>query len=82
MFAGGFTLDLAEAVCADGSLASGGDPRPAHLAGRQIAGRGRGPPGAVRYRLLETVRQYALERLLDAGEAEWCATATATRCSI
>ena len=26
--------------------------------------------GAVRYRLLETVRQYALERLLDAGEAE------------
>ena len=26
-------------------------------------------PGAVRYRLLETVRQYALERLLDVGEA-------------
>ena len=29
-----------------------------------------GPDGATRYRLLETIRQYARDRLLEAGEAE------------
>ena len=68
MFAGGFTLDAAEAVCAgDGIepiaildlLASLVD-KSLVLVDERAA--------AVRYRLLETVRQYALQRLAEAGE--------------
>jgi predicted ATPase/class 3 adenylate cyclase/DNA-binding CsgD family transcriptional regulator len=68
VFAGGFTLDLAESVCADQTL-----PRVAILdllaslvdkslvvAEERV--------GAVRYRMLETVRQYGMERLDEAGE--------------
>ncbi|HUO71945.1 MAG TPA: LuxR C-terminal-related transcriptional regulator [Solirubrobacteraceae bacterium] len=68
VFAGGFTLDLAESVCADETL-----PRVAILdllaslvdkslvvAEERV--------GAVRYRMLETVRQYGVERLDEAGE--------------
>ena len=68
VFAGGFTLDLAESVCADKLL-----PRVAILdllaslvdkslvvADERV--------GAVRYRMLETVRQYGVERLDEAGE--------------
>ncbi len=105
VFAGGFTLEAAEAVCA-----SGADDRPPTTDDRStrhdpaVGGR---PPsviaehdvldllaqlvgkslvlaeehgGAVRYRLLETVRQYAEEQLDQAGEAaavrarhlDWC----------
>jgi predicted ATPase/class 3 adenylate cyclase/DNA-binding CsgD family transcriptional regulator len=68
VFAGGFTLDLTESVCADETL-----PRVAILdllaslvdkslvvAEERV--------GAVRYRMLETVRQYGIERLDEAGE--------------
>jgi predicted ATPase/class 3 adenylate cyclase len=70
VFAGGFTLDLAESVCADQTL-----PRVAILdllaslvdkslvvAEERV--------GAVRYRMLETVRQYGVERLDEAGELD------------
>ena len=80
-FAGGFTLEAAEAVCA-----AGADEAPARsllgatevldLLGRlvdkslvQADGQGR-PDGAVRYRLLETLREYGRERLAASGGAE------------
>jgi predicted ATPase/DNA-binding SARP family transcriptional activator len=76
VFAGGFTLDAAEAVCA-------GDPieqhvildELSHLVDKSlvvVTAPGRGPdtrePGRVRYRLLETLRQYGRERLAERGE--------------
>ncbi|MBV9797145.1 MAG: adenylate/guanylate cyclase domain-containing protein, partial [Solirubrobacterales bacterium] len=69
VFAGGFTLDLAEAVCADDSLARVTvlDLLASLVDKSLVVADERA--GAVRYRLLETVRQYALERLLDSGEA-------------
>jgi DNA-binding SARP family transcriptional activator len=69
-FAGSFSLDAAEAVCA-------GEPLDTEdildgvtaLVDRSmitmIAG-----DGVARYRMLETVRQYGLERLREAGESE------------
>jgi predicted ATPase/DNA-binding SARP family transcriptional activator len=105
IFAGGWTLEAAEAVCVgegvqewevlelltslvekslvlyeagearlggEADSAAGvpaGPPRPAAEARRpeRVAAPG---GGEGRYRLLETVRQYARERLLEAGEAE------------
>jgi predicted ATPase/class 3 adenylate cyclase len=70
VFAGGFTLDLAEAVCADELLARVTilDLLTSLVDKSLVVAEDR--PCAARYRLLETVRQYALERLLDAGEGE------------
>jgi predicted ATPase/class 3 adenylate cyclase/DNA-binding CsgD family transcriptional regulator len=69
VFAGGFTLDLGEAVCADELLEPVAilDLLTSLVDKSLVVAEDRG--GAVRYRLLETVRQYALERLLDVGEA-------------
>ncbi len=69
VFAGGFTLDLSEAVCADEKLERVAilDLLASLVDKSLVVAEERS--GAVRYRLLETVRQYALERLLDAGEA-------------
>jgi non-specific serine/threonine protein kinase len=94
VFAGGWTLEAAEAVCGEGvgdqvSSVGASPPRPgsltpdtrdptsasdvadvlARLAGKSmvlVEGNGE----EARYRLLETVHQYAEEKLIDAGEAE------------
>jgi len=81
VFAGGFSLDAVEAVCADQLLPAGTIvPTLTSLVEKSIvsadsaAGRGR-------YRMLETLRQYAHERLLEANEEasllrahyDWCA---------
>jgi DNA-binding CsgD family transcriptional regulator len=70
VFAGGFTLDAAEEVCADQTLdrlevldVLGGLVEKSLVSTEE-----RG--ALVRYRLLETVRQYAVERLVEAGELE------------
>jgi predicted ATPase len=70
VFAGSFTLDAVESICAQqlplGNILD--------LLGRLvdkslvIVEKAR-DVGQTRYRLLETIRQYALERLLGAGEA-------------
>jgi predicted ATPase len=68
VFAGGFGLDAAEDVCAE-------DPLP-HSEAVAVLGRlidkslvhVEEGPDERRYRLLETVRQYAAERLEEAGE--------------
>jgi predicted ATPase/DNA-binding SARP family transcriptional activator len=77
IFAGGWTLDAAEGVCQDGEVDS--VPRSSTVAGVstvvllaeltarslvQITGEG----AFARYRLLETVRRYALEQLRESGE--------------
>jgi predicted ATPase len=69
VFAGGCTLDAAEAVCAGGSV--GADEVLDVLAGlvaRSLVVAGHDGP-VTRYRLLETIRQYAEERL-DPDPAE------------
>ena len=68
VFAGGWTLEAAEAVCAGDGLAQ--DDVLDLLSGLVakslvLAGDG---ADAVRYRFLETLREYAAERLRDAGE--------------
>ncbi|MEV7733824.1 LuxR C-terminal-related transcriptional regulator [Streptomyces sp. NPDC088921] len=62
--AGGFDLETAEAVCGDGDLVHGADVLDAiaGLVDKSVLSREPGPDG-VRYRLLDTLRHYGLERL-------------------
>ncbi|WP_326664919.1 ATP-binding protein [Streptomyces canus] len=64
VLAGGFDLETAEAVCADGDLVHGADVLDAiaGLVDKSVLSREPGPDG-VRYRLLDTLRHYGLERL-------------------
>ncbi len=80
VFAGGFTLEAAEEICA------GGDVMQAdvlELLSRLVDKSlvlAEAAVGAARYRLLETIRQYARDQLLESGEAmdalrrhrDWC----------
>jgi predicted ATPase/class 3 adenylate cyclase len=90
VFAGGWTLEAAEVVCADDEPTS---DRPTTKAQPLVVGRDdvlevltqlvdrslvqyeepdtrEAGGGEARYRLLETVRQYGRDRLLESGEAE------------
>jgi predicted ATPase len=73
VFAGGFELDAAETVCASGDL----DPRIADLLARlvekSLVDAEGGSSRERRYRLLETVRYYARERLDEADESSMLA---------
>jgi predicted ATPase/class 3 adenylate cyclase/tetratricopeptide (TPR) repeat protein len=77
VFAGGFGLGAAEAVCGAGDLdvldVAGllGSLVDKSLVVAEPAGEG------LRYRLLETIRLFAAERLVEAGEAEAAAVAAA-----
>ena len=69
VFAGGWTLEAATAVCAgqemdDWAVVDGLDG----LVNRSLVFMDETPEGAVRYRLLESVRQHAGEQLAAAGE--------------
>ena len=71
VFTGGFTLEAAEVVCGQGMLRKDildllGRLVDKSLVNVEIGSETRG----TRYRLLETIRQYAHERLLDANESE------------
>ena len=81
VFAGGFTLDAAESVAAgDGIETFEVLDGLGQLVDKSLVVADPTPVG-TRYRLLETIRQYALERLDDTGEtdttrrrhATWCA---------
>jgi len=67
---GGFTLEAAEAVCAGGEIA------PERLldlvsgSSRKSLSRCASTGESARYRLLETVRQYGVERLAEFGETD------------
>ena len=68
VFAGSFTLDAAEAVCAGVPLeAEDTLDGVAALVDRSLIVMEPGE-GIARYRLLETVRQYGVERMREAGE--------------
>jgi predicted ATPase/DNA-binding NarL/FixJ family response regulator len=70
VFAGGFTLGAAESVCAGVGLERNEVlDLLSHLVDKSlVVASERG--GEARYRLLETVRQYAREKLSESGEAE------------
>ena len=77
-FTGGFTLDAARAVCADTDTEDGGDGRGPVTGPEVLVALGRlvdkslvvvdEREGEARYRLLETVRAYAGDKLDAAGE--------------
>ena len=70
VFAGSFTLDAAEVVCAGGRLEADDIlDGVAALVDKSLVVLDAGD-GVARYRLLETVRQYGLERLTEAGERD------------
>ena len=79
VFSGSFDLDAAEAVCGSGGIAALeltdllGSLVDKSLVIAEPAG------GALRYRLLETIRQFAAERLAEAGDDE-AATVAAAHC--
>jgi non-specific serine/threonine protein kinase len=68
VFAGGWELEAAEAVCAGSDLAAGDVLGLLLGLVDQSLVVAEEQDGTERYRLLETVRQYAWERLDDAGE--------------
>jgi len=71
VFSGPFELAAAEAVAADGDLPA--ETVLGHLSGlvdKSLVVPAAGPDGRTRCRMLETVRQYAAERLLDAAEGD------------
>jgi len=70
IFAGSWSLEAAEVVCADEELGAG-DVLPAlsQLVDKSIVNVDRSQP-ETRYRLLETIRQYALEKLIEAAEVD------------
>jgi predicted ATPase len=72
VFAGGWTLATAEDACSgDGVERSNTIDLLASLADKNLIGIEE-HDGTTRYRMLETIRQYALDRLREAGEeAQW-----------
>jgi predicted ATPase len=71
VFAGGFTLDAAEAVCAGRPIAAEDVLELLlRLVARSLVTAEEREGNVERYRLLETLRQYGRARLLAGGEAE------------
>ena len=71
-FMGGFDLDAARRSPAAATWSAPG-PRPAHLLVDKSLVVAGSASGRTRYRLLETVRQYALEKLGESGKPTPCA---------
>jgi predicted ATPase/class 3 adenylate cyclase len=80
VFAEGFDLDAAEAVCGFGGIEAYDvtDLLGSLVDKSLVVAEPAGPAGdAVRYRLLETIRQFAAERLAATGDGEAAAVAAA-----
>ena len=72
VFAAGFTLDTAEAVCSGEGLAQGHIlDLLSSLVSKSLVVAETTSRTQARYRLLETIRDYALEKLAEAGEITW-----------
>jgi len=74
VFLGGWTLEAAESICGDesGSSLVGSDDVLDLLEGliNKSLVVTEDESGTIRYRMLETIRQYANEKLVDSGESE------------
>jgi predicted ATPase/class 3 adenylate cyclase len=71
VFVSGCTLEAVEAICnADGSLESGGLDEVHALLNNSLLRQEEQVHGEPRFVMLETIREYALERLVERGEAE------------
>jgi predicted ATPase/DNA-binding CsgD family transcriptional regulator len=71
VFAGGFTLEAAESVCSgEGLEAAEVLARLGSLVEKSLVVADRRPGQEARYRLLEVVRQYAREKLTEAGDSD------------
>ncbi len=68
VFAGGWTLGSATAICMEGGDEFEVLDLLARLADKSLVVVDRGGGGAARYRFLETVREYAIEQLKASGE--------------
>ena len=68
VFAGGFTLDSVAAICTDGDLARAEELVSRLVESSLVVAGTRN--GATRYRLLETIREYAAERLDSPGRRD------------
>ncbi|MBC8134285.1 MAG: hypothetical protein H8F28_00155 [Fibrella sp.] len=70
VFAGGCTLESVEAICAETGNKTTVLDRLSNLVNKSlVVAEVETSGGGMRYRLLETVRQYARERLVETGEA-------------
>jgi non-specific serine/threonine protein kinase len=71
VFSGGFSLEAAEAVCGDdtepGSASEVLDGLES-LVDRSLVRQAESAPGEPRYRMLETIREFAVDHLGDSGE--------------
>lgn len=71
VFSGGATMEAAESVCAgEGVEVAEVLDALSHLVDKSLVTADKPGRGETRYRLLETIRQYALEKLSEAGEAD------------
>ncbi len=72
VFAAGFSLDLVESVCTDDELGSVQIlALLSSLVDKSLVMAETVTRSQARYRLLETIRDYALEKLSETGEARW-----------
>src|SRR5215212_4871259 len=71
VFAGGWTLEAAEAVCSRGGVEEGDVlDLLGGLVDKSLVVAGAPTGGAMRYGMLEPIRQYARQKLEDSGEAD------------
>ncbi|HEX2030166.1 MAG TPA: adenylate/guanylate cyclase domain-containing protein [Actinomycetota bacterium] len=71
VFVGGFGLEAVDAVCdPDGSLTPDAFEAVASLVNKSLLRRIEGPAGEARFFMLETIREYAMERLEERAEGD------------
>jgi tetratricopeptide (TPR) repeat protein len=70
VFAGGWTLDSAEAVCDPAGLGLDGLTALASLVDQSLVRRADAADGGARFSMLETIREFALEQLQAGGDLD------------